>query len=110
MIQHTRPLWKLLRGLQLEKYGPYLLAAYTLIARHCEINQPFTSNTISLLLTLQQLVFHPEHRITVDEALEHAYLADLHGQVSRQDRHTHTLKFQKGVLTSSLFGFTGTTW
>ena len=28
-----------------------------------------------------QLVFHPEHRITVDEALEHAYLADLHGQV-----------------------------
>lgn len=28
-----------------------------------------------------QLVFHPEKRITVDEALEHAYLADLHGQV-----------------------------
>lgn len=28
-----------------------------------------------------QLVFHPEHRITVDEALEHAYLSDLHGQV-----------------------------
>lgn len=39
---------------------------------------------VSPLLTLYQLVFHPEHRITVDEALEHAYLADLHGQVSQQ--------------------------
>lgn len=38
------------------------------------------------LSVLLQLVFHPEKRITVDEALEHAYLADLHGQVKYMRR------------------------
>lgn len=37
--------------------------------------------SLSLFHMSYQLVFHPEHRITVDEALGHAYLADLHGQV-----------------------------
>ncbi|CAM9826168.1 unnamed protein product, partial [Laminaria digitata] len=43
---------------------------------------PADASPLALDLLRRMLVFHPEHRITVDEALEHAYLADLHGQVN----------------------------
>ncbi|CAM9543773.1 unnamed protein product [Hapterophycus canaliculatus] len=43
---------------------------------------PASTSPLALDLLRRMLVFHPEHRITVDEALEHAYLADLHGQMS----------------------------
>ncbi|CAM9135905.1 unnamed protein product [Chrysoparadoxa australica] len=42
--------------------------------------EPDTS-PVALDLLKSMLVFHPEKRITVEEALEHAYLADLHGQM-----------------------------
>eukprot|EP00752_Nemacystus_decipiens_P003339 g3089.t2 len=42
---------------------------------------PADASPLALDLLRRMLVFHPEHRITVDEALEHAYLADLHGQM-----------------------------
>ncbi|CAM9900835.1 unnamed protein product, partial [Discosporangium mesarthrocarpum] len=42
---------------------------------------PADTSPLALDLLRRMLVFHPEHRITVDEALEHAYLADLHGQM-----------------------------
>lgn len=48
------------------------------------LQRPLIKVAVPPLVWCDQLVFHPEHRITVDEALEHAYLADLHGQVSQQ--------------------------
>lgn len=52
---------------------------------------------------LCQLVFHPEHRITVDEALEHAYLADLHGQVKSLVHHILPLSRKSVSLFVSIF-------
>lgn len=37
--------------------------------------------THCFLVLWQMLTFHPEYRITVDEALEHPYLEELHSQV-----------------------------
>jgi serine/threonine protein kinase len=42
---------------------------------------PADTSPLAIDLLRRMLVFHPEQRITVEEALEHAYLADLHGQM-----------------------------
>ncbi|CAM9265703.1 unnamed protein product [Ectocarpus sp. 13 AM-2016] len=48
--------------------------------RDLESYFPADASPLALDLLRRMLVFHPEHRITVDEALEHSYLADLHRQ------------------------------
>ncbi|KAG5192323.1 kinase-like domain-containing protein [Tribonema minus] len=42
---------------------------------------PADTNPLAIDLLRRMLSFHPEHRITVEEALEHAYLSELHGQM-----------------------------
>jgi serine/threonine protein kinase len=62
-------------------------ARKAIVSKGCANPKPlesyFPADTAPAAVDLlrRMLIFNPEQRITVDEALEHSYLAELHGQM-----------------------------